>query len=333
MGGPTGEMTFGLRLRRVLLSEYVILALGAGYYVALVPVFPEVRSTVYLSNLLLGALPLLVLAVGQMFVLLTGGIDLSIPAVVSLASVLGAKLMLAAVSPLGSLCAMALALAGMALFGVTVGIWHGLAVAVLRMPAFLVTLASLLLWRGVGVWLTGGVSVSGLPAPFLQAAQARPLGLPAAVWLAGAVVLLASVVLQRLVIGQQLRAVGHNLRTAAVSGIPVSRTIIFAYAVCGFCAAAAALLYLGRLTVGKADLLRNDVLLDCIGAAVIGGTSLRGGKGSVTGVVLGVGFFALLGNSLDLFNLAIWHVQMAKGAVILLAALLDSLRQQAEASR
>jgi ribose/xylose/arabinose/galactoside ABC-type transport system permease subunit len=136
----------------------------------------------------------------------------------------------------------------------------------------------------------------------------------------------AHIVLLRTVMGRRLYAVGQNPRAALISGVPVVRTIVGAYTFSGFCAAVASIFYTARLHTGSPTLVENEVLLDCIGAAVIGGTSLFGGKGRVPGILLGVFFMALVGNSLNMLGLRYWHVIMVKGGVILLAAFLDALR-------
>jgi ribose/xylose/arabinose/galactoside ABC-type transport system permease subunit len=121
--------------------------------------------------------------------------------------------------------------------------------------------------------------------------------------------------------------VGLNARAARVSGVPVRRTTATAYVLSGLCAAAASILYTGRLETASPTLGR-EVLLDVIGAAVIGGTSLFGGKGNVMWVVFGVLLFSLIANTLSLFGLPHFNVMAVKGGIILMAALLDVARNR-----
>ena len=215
----------------------------------------------------------------------------------------------------------------MALLGLLIGAAQGAAVAVLKMPAFLVTLASLILVGGLAVWYTQSERIP-VPADFVGIWYGRWLGIPCPVWLVGALAIVAHGVLACTATGRRLYAVGHSLPTSRVSGVPVVRITVLAYMASGLCAAIASILYTARLYTGSPQLVENEVLLDCIGAAVIGGTSLFGGKRRITGTVMGVLFMALVGNSLNMLGLRYWHVIMVKGGVILLAALLDALRNR-----
>jgi ribose/xylose/arabinose/galactoside ABC-type transport system permease subunit len=310
-----------------MLLEHPVLWLSLALFLIVLPVRPEMASGANLEILLLSMTLLLVLAIGQTFVLITAGIDLSLPAVMSLASVVGASIM-AESSPLaGTPAAVPLAIAAMALLGLLIGALQGTAVAVGRMPAFLVSLASLILVGGVAVWYTHSERVP-VPAGFVAIWYGRWLGIPCPVLLVGTLAIVAHAILAYTVTGRWLYAIGHSLPTSLVSGVPVVRVTVFAYMASGLCAAIASMLYTARLYTGSPQLVENEVLLDCIGAAVIGGTSLFGGKGKITGTVMGVLFMALVGNSLNMLGLRYWHVITVKGGVILLAALLDALRNR-----
>jgi ribose transport system permease protein len=195
------------------------------------------------------------------------------------------------------------------------------------MPAFLVSLSSLILVGGLAIWYTHSERIT-VPPGFTEIWYGRPLGIPTPLIIVCALALVAHFVLAKTVVGRRLYAVGHNSKAAHISGVPVTRTILFAYMASGLCAGLASVLYTARLFTGSPELVENEVLLDCIGASVIGGTSLFGGKGNVGGVVLGVLFMALVGNSLNMLGLRYWHVIMVKGGVILLAAALDALRSK-----
>lgn len=317
---------------RTLSSELVVIGLCIVWFAAMAASQPELTSSRNLRLLLLGALPLLTVALGQMFVLITGGIDLSITAVISLASVLGASLLTAESGLLaGSAASLPVALLAMAAVGLTIGAFHGITVAVLGMPAFLVTLTTLMFANGLAVWYADSKTIPGVPEPFVQIWYGDWLGLPYPLLITVTLALVAHVALGRTVTGRWLYAIGHSRRTSEISGVPVKRVTIFAYVVSGFCAALAAVLFMARLESGSPRLVQQELLLDCIGAVVIGGTSLFGGKGTVLGTVAGVLFITLLGNSLTLLNLSHWHEQMIKGGVILIAAIIDALRQQRSA--
>ena len=144
--------------------------------------------------------------------------------------------------------------------------------------------------------------------------------------IAVAVALAAHTLLNRTVFGRQVFAIGANRRAAEISGVPVRRVIVAVFTISALCATVGAILYSTRLEAGRPTLGEGNFLLDVIGATVIGGTSLFGGKGKIIWTVFGVLFFVLLSNTLNLMNLSSFHIDMVKGAVIVAAALLDVLR-------
>jgi ribose/xylose/arabinose/galactoside ABC-type transport system permease subunit len=155
---------------------------------------------------------------------------------------------------------------------------------------------------------------------------------PAALLVVGPLALGAHLLLTRTVLGRWLYAVGGNPRTARVSGVPVERVVLLAYVACAACAAVASILYTARLETGS-PVLGQRILLDVIGAVVIGGTSLFGGRGTILGTFYGALFITLLDNGLNLMGLSSFTVLMVKGAVILAAALVDAIRERVEERR
>jgi ribose/xylose/arabinose/galactoside ABC-type transport system permease subunit len=294
---------------------------------------PGMASAGNLRNLFSSLLPLAAVAVGETLVLVTGGIDLSVTAVIALASVLGARVMtenggLLAGSPL-AVPAAALVMLGT---GLAVGAVNGLAVARLRMPPFLATLAVTTFASGLAIWLTRSEGIAGLPAGFRALGAGRVGPFPAALVVVAPLALGAHALLARTVAGRWLFAIGGNVRAARVSGVPVERALLLAYVACGACASVASVLYTSRLETGS-PVLGQRLFLDVIAAVVIGGTSLFGGRGSVAGTLLGALFVALLDNGLNLMGLSSFSVLMAKGAVILAAALADAARERMTGSR
>lgn len=314
---------------RILASEYLVLLLSAVYFLAMLPIAPGFGSRENLQNIVSSLLPLFALSLGQTFVLITGGIDLSVTAVVALASVAGAAVMSRETGMLrGSAVAVPSAIAVMLAVGILLGALNGFAVSRLRMPAFIVTLTSMMFFSGFAIWSTQSKNIPNLPAAF-NALGSKTL-------IAGLVVVLlalaAHFVLAKSLWGRWLYATGRNPRASLISGVPVNRVILFAYVVSGACAAIASILYTGRLETGS-PVLGQRVLLDVIGATVIGGTSLYGGKGKIIWAFFGVLFLTLLDNSLNLLNLSYFSIMMVKGAVILFAALLDTTRSRLNSSR
>jgi ribose transport system permease protein len=293
-------------------------------FAAATPAFATVSN---LQNVLVSCLPLLLVATGQTLVLVTAGIDLSAPAVVGLTSIAGAAVMSADAGWLaGSPAAAPAGLAAMLAAGASVGALNGAAIAWLRMPAFMVTLTTGMFASGLAVWTTraiaGTETIYGLPASFLAVGQ----GIVAAGVLALVGTVAADVLLERTLAGRWLRAVGHSPRAARVAGVPVERVTLGAYLLSGVFAALASILLTARLETA-APTHGRQFLLDVIGAAVIGGTSLAGGVGRVRWTVLGVFFLAVASNGLTLLDLSEFTITIVKGLVIVAAALLDAWRR------
>jgi ribose/xylose/arabinose/galactoside ABC-type transport system permease subunit len=289
---------------------------------------PHFGSTANLQAILVSSLPLLLLATGQTFVLVSGGIDLSAPALVGLASVGGALVMSGDVGWLATQpAAVPAGLMAMVAVGTAAGMLNGVSVARLRMPAFMVTLTMAMFAGGLAVWATQTVArtetVYNLPDAFLAIGRHGWIHVP----LALAATLAAHGLLTRTLVGRWLHALGHNLRAAHISGVPTGRVITLAYATSGLFAGLAALLITARLETASPTHGRQ-LLLDVIGAAVIGGTSLAGGIGSVAGTASGVLFLSILSNGLTLLNLSDFAITIVKGLVILSAALLDQWRRR-----
>jgi ribose transport system permease protein len=319
--GPAGP-SLG---QRVLASDAWMLLLSVAYFLVVLPFAPDLANAENFALVLSSMLPLFAVTVGQTFVLITGGIDLSVTSIVALASVTGAWVMTSwGLSPV---VAMLAGVVAMVVVGAGLGLVNGLAITRLAMPPFMVTLATMMFGSGFALWATRSNAIPGLPEGFNAFAQDGLGFVPQALMLIAPLGVLAHVVLARTMYGQRLIAVGMNARAARVSGVPVSRTVLAAYVVCGIGAAIGAILYTGRLETGS-PVMGQRIFLDVIGAAVLGGTSLFGGKGSVVGTLYGVLLITLIDNSLNLLGFSSFTVLMAKGTVILLAALLDAVRSR-----
>jgi len=305
-----------------------------------------------LVNLCSNIWPLLVLVIGQMFVLIVGGIDLSQTSIMAVTSVVGAMIMATRFDPAkfqhnplwgvifsedggllaGSGWAVPTAASAMLAVGVGIGFLTGIAVAKLKMPPFMVTLVAMSFFSGLAIYLTRSENIMYLPESFITIGKGSIGPVPSALLLVVSLTALAFVILNLSVLGRWFYAVGQNVRTARVSGIPTQWVVILAYIFSGFCAAVGSILYSARLEAGRPTLGRN-LLLDVIGAAVIGGISLFGGKGKVLWAVYGVLFFVVLDNSLNKMPLEFYSIDIIKGGIILMAALFDAIRTRIAASQ
>jgi ribose/xylose/arabinose/galactoside ABC-type transport system permease subunit len=332
--GPVGAERASW-LRRLLLSEYLVLLLTGIYVVAMVPFAPEMVAADTWADILGAMMPLLIVAVGQAFVLIVAGIDLSATSNLAISSVLAAAVMtldggLMAWAP--PWLAIAAAVVVFVAVGSALGSLNGACVTRFNMPPFIVTLTTMMFFSGLAIWITtlltpDGSSIGNLPQGFAFLGQGRIGGVPFSVLIALAVCLAAHVALSRSLYGRWLFAIGINPRAAEVSGVPVRRVVFWAYVICGACAGTAAILYTSRLETGT-PVLGQRILLDVVGAAVIGGVSLFGGKGKVVWVVFGALFLTVVDKGLSLLGLSLASVFAIKGGVILAAAIVDAQRQR-----
>jgi ribose transport system permease protein len=256
-----------------------------------------------------------IIAAGMTFTILTAGIDLSVGSVVGLSGVLCADTLAHG----GGLAAAVGA--GLAL-GVAVGAANGLIVTRIRIPPFIVTLAMMLVVRGIAFKYTNAGTISGLPP--LLSPLSRGLPMTAAM---ATVFALSWVALERTAFGRHVYAIGGNADAAWLSGVRVNRVLMAVYIGCGACAGLAGVLVASRLNAGypRAGELYE---LDAVAAVVVGGTSLFGGRGSIWGTLAGAFFIGILNNGLNLYNVSPYDQMIAKGAVLLAATSLDRWRTE-----
>lgn len=342
----------------ISIGYFVILALGL-----ISEDTKTIYEPLNLANMLSNVWPLLAIAVGQTMVLLIGGIDLSQTSIMAITSVAGAVIMSSKVDPVlfeksplwgtiltenGGLLggydyAWIAAVLVMLLIGLLIGLLNGLAITRFNMPPFMVTLVSMSFFSALAIYLVKTENVRNLPEAYINLGKGDLISVylgekvkeisrrdvlslityPAMI--AAALALVMNLLLTRTVFGRQVYAVGTNRRTAKVSGVPTVRVTILIYMLSGLCAAVAGILYSARLEGGRPT-LGDNMLLNVVGATVIGGTSLFGGKGKIKWTFFGVIFFVLLENSLTKMNLSAFYIDIVKGSIILLAALVDVTR-------
>jgi len=290
-----------------------------------------------LINILRQNSALAIMAVGVTFVLLTGEIDLSIEAMAILAGVVTASLfnvMLAGTSTLAAQMApIAAAIAGAGVFGAIIGF----GVAKLRVPSFMMTLAVSLIAVGFALRVTKGSPIFNIPPSlsfignssfgFIQ--QTRENGttfnlieIPWITVVAAVFLALAHVVLRHTRFGRSVYAVGGNRVAAELSGINVAATLIGCFAICSMTAAIAGIVLVGRMGSAQAGGL-DHVLIQCVSAVVVGGTSLFGGKGGIGNTVIGVLTFGILQNGLNHVTIDIYLKDSIMGAILLTALILN----------
>lgn len=257
-----------------------------------------------------------ILAVGVTYVLLTGGVDLSLGSLVALTGVIAAMF-----AHPGQHAAVVPILAGVAA-GALCGVVNGLLVTRGRIAPFVVTLGMMTSARGLTLLLSGGRPVSNLTAGFTSIGSGDFAGIPAPTWILLAVAAVSHVFLRKMRLGRHVYAVGGNESAARASGVHVNTVKLVCYTICGAMAGLAGVVLAARITTGQPN-AGVGYELDAIAAVVIGGTSLNGGSGGVGGTILGALLIGVINNGLDLLNVSSYYQQVIKGLIIVGAVWLD----------
>lgn len=324
---PPGGVTHYVQTRwRVLINRQELVAFAllliAGLALSLLTeTFVSSRN---LFNIARAFSWIAIAASGQSLVIIIGGIDLSAGAVMALSGFVCALCMQAGL-PVPAAIAVGL------LVGSTVGLINGLMIGRVGLPPFIVTLGTMSIARGLTLGLTKGEPVRNLPAEFRALGQTDlafgPWMIPLPVVYMLILALLVGLLLTRTVLGRYIYALGSNEQALVVAGVSVSRLKVLVYTLCGLLTAVGGLLMTARVGVA-APTAATGYELDIIAAAVIGGTSLFGGEGSVTGVLLGAALMQVVRNGLVLVGVPGQWQAVAIGAMILLVILLDYWRRQ-----
>ncbi|RUX22394.1 ABC transporter permease [Mesorhizobium sp. M7A.F.Ca.US.011.01.1.1] len=301
-----------------LITVAAIVLLGFMYLNA--PAFFRVNNLV---NVLVQTSVLALLAIGMSFVLIGGGIDLSLPAVLAFSAIIGVIAMqttqIALIGPIVML-----------VVGAALGAFNGTAVAYFGMAPFVVTLATMTVVGGASVWITGSQSVSGYPLIFDDVIRFRLLNLPMLVWITAAITIVATAVVGRGAFGRQIKAVGLNPRAALIARMDVKRIILSTYVLSGCFAAITGVFLVARLGSASANIGNDSLLLDIISACVIGRVSIYGGIGSPVHAVIGALFVTLISNSMNQLGASYFASLIVKGILIIIFVYLDqALRRKA----
>ncbi len=279
--------------------------------------FLEPRNLV---NIVVQASSTGIAAVGMTFVLLTAGVDLSVGAIMFVAAAVAGKMALAG-------WPLPFALLAMLAIGLIFGVFNAFFITRVRVAAFIVTLAVLFIGRGLGLRITETRAMN-LPEAFLQLGAARLLGVPLPAWLFAGVLAAAHLALTRTPFGRQVLAVGHDLEMAKKAGLRTGRILAVVYLISGVCAAIAAMVTLGQLGAVSPKFGEQKEFA-AIAAAVLGGTSLLGGRGNVLpGTLLGALLIQSIENGLVILNADPYLYPMITSAVIFVSVCLESLRNR-----
>lgn len=264
---------------------------------------------------------IMVLALGQSFIIATAGIDISQGSVLALGSMIAAGSMVYAhLSPL-------LAVIAALLTGVLTGAAVGLAVTKMRVPPFIASLGMLSVALGVALLLTDGSPIYGLPNSYLIVSQGKFLAFPHMAWISAILAVLAAFLLNKTRFGRYTLAIGSNAEAARRAGINVSRHLLTVYILGGLASAIGGILYAGYTAAALPTAGQNDELFS-IAAVVIGGGSLFGGIGTIFGSVIGTLLMTVLANGSQLAGISPYVEQVVLGIVVVAAVYVDNLRRK-----
>ncbi|SOD97385.1 ABC transporter permease [Spirosoma fluviale] len=260
------------------------------------------------------------LAFGVTFVIIAGGIDLSIGSMVAVTGVVAASFAHPDTYPVAVPIGMGL------LAGLLFGAFNGFVVTRSKVPPFIVTLGTMTIGRGLALIISKGRPVSNLSDSFNFLGGGKILGIPTLIIILIVLFIGCSILLKRTVLGRYIYAVGGNEQAAKASGIQLNKVKMVVYTLCGGLAALAGILLTSRITTGQPN-AGTGFELDAIAAAIIGGTSTSGGTGTMTGTLIGALLIGVISNGLDLLNVTSYYQQVVMGVIIIGAVVLDSMNQ------
>jgi inositol transport system permease protein len=261
------------------------------------------------------------LAFGVTFVIITGGIDLSLGSIVAVTGVTSA--MLAHPDSYPVLIPILMGL----LAGLLMGAFNGFIITKSKIAPFIVTLGTMTIGRGLALILSDGRPVSNLSDSFNYLGSGTVLGIPVLILIFIFVFAICSIILSKTILGRYIYAIGGNEQAARASGINIDRVKLSVYSISGLLAGLAGILLASRITTGQPN-AGAGFELDAIAAVVIGGTSTTGGRGSMAGTLIGVLLIGVINNGLDLLNVTSYYQQVVMGIIIIGAVVLDSLNQK-----
>jgi len=315
------EIPVVLPARRSWLSRFAPLILLVAVIAVLSLFIPYFFTLTNFVSVLLQTSALAVMAIGETAVLVTGGIDLSIPGMMALGAIFGAMYMKAGGNPL-------IAIFIMLLVPSLLGAINGLSVSRFNMIPFVVTLAMQAITGGAAIWITNQLSISGLPQIFTKTMLAKIWILPVPVVILFVVGAIVQLFLTRSIFGRWLYATGTNIRTSRISGIPTERVLFFAYTFSGLMAGFAGVILTARLASAGAPMGKDSVVLDIISSAALGGVSIMGGVGTALNAVIGAIIITLISNVMNMANVSYYLTLVVEGAVLVVVVALDAWRRR-----
>lgn len=297
--------TFGVFAAFVLLS--IIMALFA----------PNFTSLSNILNVLLQIAQVGIISVGMTYVILTAGIDLSVGSIVAFDGLAMAMMMKSGVP-------VAVAILAGLLIGAAIGMLNGLLISRVGLQPFVATLGTMAMFRGLAYTISGGQPVYSLPDSF-DAFSRNVLGIPIPAIIMVIIFALGAYILKYTRFGRHVYSIGGNSTASKLSGINVKNNIALIYVISGICCAIASIILTARLD-SAVPTAADGIEMDVIAAVAIGGTDMQGGKGGISGTIVGALIMGVIANGLNLLNVAQGPQRFVKGAIIILAVVIQMIR-------
>lgn len=307
------------RLQRAI-RQYSLLLAVVAIFIIMGALNPRFLSTANLRNIMLQCSINMVIASGMTFCIVSGGLDLSVGSVGVMSGCVAAKVMIITRSPILGV------LAGLAA-GLSAGLVNGFAIAKMKVPPFITTMGMQSIGRGLALVVTGGLVISGLPRAFTVIGTGYLGPVPIPVIIALCVVAFSHFLLSRTEFGLNVVATGGNYEAARLSGVNTERVLLTVYTYQGVLAAMGGLILTARVLSAQPALMQT-ANLDAIAAAVVGGTRLGGGKGTITGTILGAILIGSLFNGLNIVGVGFDLQLVIIGAIIILAIYYDVISRR-----
>ncbi len=328
------EARSGNRLNEIVRSVFTSVGILPILLIVAILYFASQEARFYgqqnITNVLRQSTFLIIVTLGQALVLISGGFDLSVGAVIAVTSVVSARFMSNAYAgnPESEWMAVLTGIAAGLFVGLVFGLINGIGVARFKVSPFIMTLGMASVGSGFALYYTGGSPVSGLPPLFTkEIGTGRWLGIPIPIYVAIAAIIVVVFLVSATSWGRYLYAIGGNTKAAYLSGISVGIYTASVYILCSVLTAIAGILLTARTSSGEPN-LGPEYPLESITAAVIGGISLRGGEGRILGAVLGALFITILTNGMNLIRIESYFQTIAIGVILILAVVIDRLKDR-----
>lgn len=287
----------------VVIAAFAVLSMNSPFFLAADNLLNQAKLSTELG----------LIAIAMTFVIVSGGIDLSVGSIMGLTAVILGYSAKVLGLPMAVSIPLALSVAGLA------GLFNGLLITRFALPPLIATLGTLALYRGLAEGISQGRSLRGFPAWFTAFGNAEPLGVPVQVWVLVTAATVAAVTLGRTVFGRTVYAVGASEPAARFSGLATQRARLIVYTGSGLAAGLAGVLFVSRVATTRSD-MGSGMELDAITAVVLGGTSIFGGKGTVIGTILGLTLIQSLRSGLAIIGVRGDSTVIAIGAILIVAA-------------